>query len=558
MTGRQSGEDVLQYSNLLKGSEAKPRKSVRRLLSPYSTALFVHDFVLIALSFLFGACVAGVRVQACLSLDQLLILGIISLVALSFFPNYSLYSYHVIFQRRAHVKNMAKALGWGMGTLAVTILVVERPELLEQGSILIFILAASLVLLFLSRFFGDQLLNLPKAMGLAFVAIGLIDLIGAGEITGLLESRRGLFIGFLVALGVVSVSRYLLVHVVFNEWLRRRFRRQVAIIGAGSEAKRITNHVIDKNAPYWVAGYVSDREAAIVDRPVVKSRLGGLAEFPSILEEGNIEEIIVTDVNMDQRILISLVDFCTSMGVTVWFPPTLLPIVDLKLRIDTFCGLPMIRVGEQKHADFFNKIKHGFDALLTLPLALLLVPIFAVIAMAIKLDSPGPVFYRATAVGRNGRTFGMYKFRSMRTDADSENHKEYVTRLIKGKIKEDSGNGVFKIEKDPRITRVGALLRKFSLDELPQIINVLKGDMSLVGPRPCLPYEYEIYKDWHKKRLSIRPGITGIWQVAGRSAVSFEDMVLLDLYYIYNRTLLLDLNILYETVFAVLGKRGAY
>jgi lipopolysaccharide/colanic/teichoic acid biosynthesis glycosyltransferase len=115
-----------------------------------------------------------------------------------------------------------------------------------------------------------------------------------------------------------------------------------------------------------------------------------------------------------------------------------------------------------------------------------------------------------------------------------------------------------KITDDPRITRVGKILRKFSLDELPQLINVLKGDMSLVGPRPCLPYEYDCYKDWCKKRVAVRAGITGLWQVTGRSSVTFEDMILLDLYYIYNRNLAMDFNILFETIFVVLGKKGAY
>jgi lipopolysaccharide/colanic/teichoic acid biosynthesis glycosyltransferase len=134
-----------------------------------------------------------------------------------------------------------------------------------------------------------------------------------------------------------------------------------------------------------------------------------------------------------------------------------------------------------------------------------------------------------------------------------------VAKLIKGDIDyEENSNQVFKVVDDPRVTSVGRLLRKYSKDELPQIINVLKGEMSLVGPRPCLPYEYELYKDWHKKRLSIRPGITGIWQVAGRSEVTFEDMVLLDIYYIYNRNLSMDMNIICETFFAVLDKRGAY
>ena len=236
-----------------------------------------------------------------------------------------------------------------------------------------------------------------------------------------------------------------------------------------------------------------------------------------------------------------------------------MPIIDMKLYIDNFCGLPMIRLGLQKNIFLFNKIKHGLDALIVLPVLLLLLPLFLVIAAAIKLTSPGQIFFRAQMMGKNSKPFTMYKFRSMLADTECEPHKDYVKKLINGQIREDSGKGgVFKIAEDQRVTSVGKLLRKFSLDELPQLINVLKGEMSLVGPRPCLPYEYEMYKDWHKKRLSVRPGITGVWQVAGRSAVAFEDMVLLDLYYIYNRSLSLDANILYETVFAVIEKRGAY
>jgi lipopolysaccharide/colanic/teichoic acid biosynthesis glycosyltransferase len=130
--------------------------------------------------------------------------------------------------------------------------------------------------------------------------------------------------------------------------------------------------------------------------------------------------------------------------------------------------------------------------------------------------------------------------------------------MIKGEIVQDGSGKTLKITDDPRVTKVGKLLRKTSLDELPQLINVLKGEMSLVGPRPCLPYEFEVYKEWHKKRTAVRPGISGLWQVVGRSEVSFEDMILLDLYYIYNQSLELDLSILFETAFVVLRKRGAH
>jgi exopolysaccharide biosynthesis polyprenyl glycosylphosphotransferase len=281
--------------------------------------------------------------------------------------------------------------------------------------------------------------------------------------------------------------------------------------------------------------------------------------LPDIVAENAIDEVIITDEGIDKPVLISIIDFCSSIGIAVWFPPKLMPIIDMKLYIDQFCGIQMIRMRTNTNAWLFNKVKHTFDALITLPFFILLLPLIGIIALAIKLESKGPVFYKAKAIGKNAGDFFMYKFRSMRMDSDHDQHKDYVTKLIKGEIGNGNDNDVpLKITDDPRVTRVGKLLRKTSLDELPQLINVLKGEMSLVGPRPCLPYEYEIYKDWHKKRTVVRPGITGLWQVAGRSAVAFEDMILLDLYYIYNRSLSMDFSTLYETVFVVLRRKGAY
>jgi lipopolysaccharide/colanic/teichoic acid biosynthesis glycosyltransferase len=194
----------------------------------------------------------------------------------------------------------------------------------------------------------------------------------------------------------------------------------------------------------------------------------------------------------------------------------------------------------------------------SLLIALACLPVFAAVALIIRLTSEGPVFYRPTAVGKSGRHFRMYKFRSMITGASSAIHKEFVTRMIKGELTQDASGKPLKIVNDPRVTWIGRILRKTSMDEIPQLLNVLKGEMSLVGPRPCLPYEYEVYKDWHKKRTAVRPGITGLWQVVGRSEVSFEDMILLDLYYIYNRSFQLDLTILFETIFVVIKKKGAH
>jgi exopolysaccharide biosynthesis polyprenyl glycosylphosphotransferase len=190
----------------------------------------------------------------------------------------------------------------------------------------------------------------------------------------------------------------------------------------------------------------------------------------------------------------------------------------------------------------------------------LLSPVLLVVAAAVKLGSKGPVLFRQKRIGQYGKAFTFLKFRSMHTSNDPAIHREYVTRFIGGKVgAESEGRTVFKIVNDPRVTSVGRVLRRSSLDELPQLINVLKGDMSLVGPRPPVPYEYESYDTWHKRRLlSVRPGITGLWQVGGRSRLKFDEMVRLDLKYASTWSVWLDLKILIRTPMAVLSGDGAY
>jgi exopolysaccharide biosynthesis polyprenyl glycosylphosphotransferase len=188
-------------------------------------------------------------------------------------------------------------------------------------------------------------------------------------------------------------------------------------------------------------------------------------------------------------------------------------------------------------------------------------PILLATAIAVKLSSPGPVIFRQQRLGKRGAPFTFYKFRSMRVDSDDRIHREYVARLIEGDLKAvnqgDAAQPHFKIKGDPRVTRVGRFIRRTSIDELPQLYNVLKGDMSLVGPRPPLPYEAEKYKSWHLRRvLEIRPGITGLWQVEGRNKTSFDDMVRLDLRYIRDWSPWLDLRILLKTIVVVLRGDG--
>jgi lipopolysaccharide/colanic/teichoic acid biosynthesis glycosyltransferase len=192
-------------------------------------------------------------------------------------------------------------------------------------------------------------------------------------------------------------------------------------------------------------------------------------------------------------------------------------------------------------------------------LLLVSLPLWPIIALLIKLTSPGPVFYVQAALGRGGRTFRFYKFRSMRADADNAIHRRYIAHFVRGPDGDGSADAgdLYKMERDARVTAVGRWLRRSSLDELPQLLNVLKGDMSLVGPRPPLPYEYELYDDWARRRLAVRPGITGLYQVTRRSRATFREMVAIDLEYIERRSLWLDLSIMARTLPAMLLGGGA-
>jgi exopolysaccharide biosynthesis polyprenyl glycosylphosphotransferase len=186
-------------------------------------------------------------------------------------------------------------------------------------------------------------------------------------------------------------------------------------------------------------------------------------------------------------------------------------------------------------------------------------PLFLVIAAAVKLTSPGPVFFQQERVGLNGETFTFLKFRSMSIDCDPERHKAYIAKFIGEGKDNENAPGVYKLSNDTRVTPFGRFLRKTSLDELPQFINVLKGEMSLVGPRPPIPYECDIYDIWHRRRLlSVKPGITGLWQVTGRSSTTFDEMVRLDLKYINEWSLGLDIKILFMTPWVILTGKGAY
>jgi lipopolysaccharide/colanic/teichoic acid biosynthesis glycosyltransferase len=203
-------------------------------------------------------------------------------------------------------------------------------------------------------------------------------------------------------------------------------------------------------------------------------------------------------------------------------------------------------------------VTRALDLITGCVLLVILAPLLLAIAIAVRLDSPGPAIYRQRRIGRGGRVFEVNKFRSMRSDADSTRHRDYVEQLIHHRQPSDPPkNGLYKLVVDDRITPVGRFLRGWSLDELPQLWNVVRGEMSLVGPRPVIPYEVELYPDWYHERFAVKPGLTGLWQVSGRSECTYEQMVKLDVEYVRRRTLPLDLSILARTVRVVVTRRGA-
>jgi len=278
--------------------------------------------------------------------------------------------------------------------------------------------------------------------------------------------------------------------------------------------------------------------------------LGDTSQIPMLIQELGLDEVIITLPWMSHRKMLTICDQCKRQQVTAKIVPDLFQLRLSQVDIDDIDGVPLIGLKETSIRGWNRTMKRGLDlvgSVLGLTLGL---PLLGLIALLIKLDSEGPVIFRQTRIGRNGNAFTVFKFRTMYKGADQDK-----TELM---AQNERDGPLFKIRQEPRCTKVGRWLRRSSLDELPQLINVLKGEMSLVGPRPAIPEEVSQYTSWHMRRLEVAPGITGLSQVNGRSELAFEEGVLLDLYYIDNWSLLLDFKILLRTIPVALTGQGAF
>ncbi len=285
-----------------------------------------------------------------------------------------------------------------------------------------------------------------------------------------------------------------------------------------------------------------------------------LAGLPETIRESGANEVIIADSDVDGDALFDVMMRCgRRRGVEFRIAPSLFNCLPSKTEVDQIGALPMIRLFREPLSDFARGTKRISDIVIASLTLALLSPFWLLIALLIKFDSRGPVFYTQERVGMDGRIFVVYKFRTMRVDTDSEIHREYQRKFIAGDAEANVGDAqkpAYKLRDDPRITRVGRILRRLSLDEVPQLFNVLRGDMSIVGPRPPIPYEVEAYELRHRKRLDMKPGLTGLWQVSGRNRLPFEEMVKLDLFYIENWSLLFDVKIILRTALVLLRGDG--
>jgi len=290
--------------------------------------------------------------------------------------------------------------------------------------------------------------------------------------------------------------------------------------------------------------------------------IGDLKHLPEAIRESRANEVIISDANVPGESLFDvMIQTGRRRGVEFRIAPTLLNCLPSKTEIDQVGSLPMVTLFRSPLSSGARIVKRSSDLIIALVALTLLSPLWLLIALLIKLDSRGSILYKQERVGMDGRIFLFFKFRTMHADMDDSHHREYQRAYISGRPDSNLGDDnrpVFKLRSDERITRVGRILRKTSLDELPQLFNVLRGDMSIVGPRPPIPYEVENYQLWHRKRLDMKPGITGLWQVSGRNRLPFDEMVRMDLYYIENWSLLLDLKIIVQTLPVMWRGEDAY
>ncbi len=424
-------------------------------------------------------------------------------------------------------------------------------------------LAVTTIFVFVFQYNGLYKINiiLNKASHLTAVIkslfFGILTIIVLSFIFKYLDvlySRLTLFTFSIIFLSYLFVIRVEILRNVFLKLRNKQFKRNFIIVGAGKSGKLLaTKIILEDSMGINIIGFIDDNKDIGKEVVAGKKVLGAINQIQDVIKQYKVDEILVVMDNVSYDRLLEVIDICKKLEINVRLTSELFDIVTKKVSTEKYADFPVVDVSSRINRRFNLIFKRAFDISASLVGLILLSPIFLTIAVLVKLSSPGPIFFYQERIGRQGRAFKFYKFRSMLVNkGEDEERKNMMLEFIKNEASEIGK----KIINENRVTEIGKIIRKTSLDELPQLFNVIKGDMSLVGPRPCLPYEFESYASWQKRRVNVLPGCTGVWQVTGRSSVSFKDSIVLDLYYINNMSPWLDLQILLKTIPVMLFARG--
>lgn len=363
---------------------------------------------------------------------------------------------------------------------------------------------------------------------------------------------RGVIIYLWVLVPAILVSG----RTVFR-WIQGVFYRQgwgtrrLIVVGATNAGRMVMQQVISRNdLGYELAGFVGQRNAVSL-RDFGRFRaLGTVADLPELLEAGDVDEIIIALPASEHEEVVTILSLCERRGVGLKLVPDLFEMSLSRVEMDNIAGIPLLDIRDKPLRHVSRAFKRSVDMVVSLALLVVSFPLLLILGALIRMESKGSPLLWQERIGLAGRQFKCLKLRTMRPDAEALQSDLQTMNETTGPH--------FKMRDDPRCTPLGRRVRRWSIDELPQLWNVLRGEMSLVGPRPPLPTEVARYEPEHMRRLDVKPGMTGVWQVSGRSHLSFDEMVTMDIYYVENWSPLLDLRILTRTVAAVLARHGAY
>jgi len=399
---------------------------------------------------------------------------------------------------------------------------------------------------------ADLYADRPRRPGFARIATALFQATIIALVFALANgehfSSYYIFYGSLF-FGVAYIALLRELHLRVTGWLLAEagYTRRALLVGSGKHIDAVAHALAHRShMKIDLAGYIS-----LTPRPQNGLRsLGQLDDLPAVLTREKVQEVIIADPDFPQDKAVELVDLCHRRGVTVQVAPSTMEILIDRAEFVPGQTVPLFKLRSPTFQGIDFALKRTFDLVVSTIGLIVLSPILLACAIAVKLSSPGPVIYQSIRPGMAGKPFFCFKFRTMRQHADQ------IQSDLES-LNEKSG-ALFKIRHDPRLTRVGRFLRRYSFDELPQLVNVVRGDMSLVGPRPLPMRDFDRLEEWHKKRYLVLPGITGLWQVSGRSELDFDDLVRLDFLYLERWSIMLDLSILLKTIPAVLSRRGAF